>query len=279
VSDPALNSFLADLPADGVFSVWHGRLHGSPAVSYDDDRTHYAASTMKIALVLAAYRRADAGRLDLDRPVRVHDDFASATGRGRFTMDRSYDSDPEPWRRLGSEVALRWLCHRALVRSSNLATNLVLEQVGAEAVDEALAAVGARHSIVTRGIEDASAREAGYDNLVTARDLAMTLRALATERAASLTACRELMAVLAAQQINDAIPVGLPAGARVSHKSGWVDSISHDAAVVFPDDAEPFVLVVCTTSSLGQQASLDLIARGAAAAYADRHLSAVPVRA
>jgi beta-lactamase class A len=80
---------------------------------------------------------------------------------------------------------------------------------------------------------------------------------------------QELLDVLAAQQINDALPSGLPAGLRIAHKSGWVEGVSHDAGVVYPFDAEPFVLVVCTTSDLDHNAATALIARVATAAWYD----------
>jgi beta-lactamase class A len=187
-------------------------------------------------------------------------------------MDRSEDSDQEAWRRLGESVALRWLANRAIVRSGNLATNLLLERVGLEPVAESLAVVGATDSVVARGIEDAPAREAGRQNLVTAADLAVTLQVIANEKAASPESCREIVATLKAQQVNDAIPAGLPPGTLVAHKSGWVDGISHDAAIVYPVDAAPYCLVVCTTSSLTEQQGLDLIARVATASWADRRL-------
>lgn len=269
---PHLDTYVDSLPSAGTFSVWAGPLDGSAAVQHAAEAPHYAASTMKLALVIAAYRRADAGLLDLDAQVVVHDDFASEVGNQRFTMDRAEDSDPETWRRVGSAVSIRWLALRAIVRSGNLATNLVLEAVGLEPVAQALCTVGATGSSVRRGIEDAAARDAGLDNIVTARDLAVTLQALAAGRVAAAETCREVLDVLAAQQINDAIPAGLPAGTKVAHKSGWVEGISHDAAIVFPPDTPPYVFVVCTSSGLDAQAGLDLIASAAAASWQDRRV-------
>lgn len=266
----ALSEFISQLPKRGAFSVWAGPVGGDPVLSHRSHEQHYAASTMKLALVITAYRLAEANDLDLDQSVMVCNDFMSATGTARFTVDADEDGDPEPWRRMGSSVALRWLCYRAIVRSSNLATNLVLERVGVDAVAETLAQVGARNSVVSRGIEDAPARQAGLHNLVTAADLGLTLQALAAHRAASPAVCREILAVLGAQQINDAIPVGLPPGTRVAHKSGWVEGVSHDAGIVWPSDGKPFVFAMCTTSDLDEQEGLDLIAAGAAAAWQDR---------
>jgi beta-lactamase class A len=265
-----LEQYVRVLPTEGSFSVWTGPVEGPSWVTSRDREPHYAASTMKLALVIAAYRLAEAGTLDLDDTVAVHNSFMSAAGSATFSLDPAEDTDPEPWARRGQQVALRWLAYRSIVRSSNLATNLLLDAVGTSAAMEALHAVGATDSVVARGIEDTDAREAGLQNLVTARDLALTLRALLTGTAAGRESCHEIVSVLAAQQINDAIPVGLPPRTRVAHKSGWIEGISHDAGIVFPDDAAPFVVVICTTSTLDESTGLELIASGARAAWADR---------
>ncbi len=270
MTTPALSSYVESLPRDGTFSLWVGPLGGPPVVAHQAERQHYAASTMKLALVIAAYRRSDQGTLDLGAQVAVHSDFDSATPGARFAMDRSEDSDDETWRRMGTEVTLRWLAHRAIVRSGNLATNLLLEAVGLPAVDEALSVIGTTDSVVARGIEDAPARESGLQNLVTAADLALTLRELAAHRIATAESCQQILATLTAQQINDGIPAGLPPGTKVAHKSGWVTGISHDAGIVYPADSPAYVLVVCTTSSLTEQESLDLIAGAARASWQAR---------
>jgi beta-lactamase class A len=263
-----LRAFVESLPSEGTFSVWCGPVAGEAWLAHRSDEQHYAASTMKLALVIAAYRQADAGLLDLDQLVEVHEDFASVVDAPRFTMDRDEDSDPEPWRRIGEKVTLRWLGLRALVRSSNLATNLLLERVGLPAVQETLRALDAHGSTTDRGIEDAAARGAGLQNLVTASDLARTLQALVADAVASPRAGQEILDMLAAQQLRDTIPAQLPPGTRVAHKSGWVDGISHDAGIVYPSGREPFVFVMCTTSDLSEEEGRQLIARGAAAAWA-----------
>jgi beta-lactamase class A len=224
---------------------------------------------MKVALVVAAYREAEAGRIRLDERVVIHNRFTSVVGSGTYGVDESDDSDGQPWRRLGESVALRWLAARSLVRSSNLATNLLLEAVGLEAVSVVLESVGAVDSAVTRGIDDCDARAAGLENVVTARDLAVTFQALATGVAAGPQSCEEILALLAAQQINDAIPAGLPLGTRVAHKSGWDPGVSHDVGIVYRPTGEPFLFAMCSSSGLSAPAALDLIAAGARAAWDD----------
>jgi beta-lactamase class A len=195
-------------------------------------------------------------------------------GSGTFRNDRDYDNDAEPWDRLGESAPLRWLVRRMIIKSSNLATNLVLEQVWSRDSD-AVAAVwrdaGATLSVTARGIEDYAAHDAGLTNLVTASDLASLLVAIRGNRLASAAACTEMLDVLLAQEVDDDIVKGLPVGTRVAHKNGWVEGIRHSAALVLPDDAPEFVLATCISAPLGDGEGQDLVARIAAAAWADRH--------
>ena len=73
MTETALQTFVDALPGDGDFSIWCGPASGAPWLSHRADDQHYAASTMKLALVIAAYREAETARIDLDMPVAVHD--------------------------------------------------------------------------------------------------------------------------------------------------------------------------------------------------------------
>ena len=75
----------------------------------------------------------------------------------------------------------------------------------------------------------------------------MLLQAIATGRAASPAACDSMLAILGRQEFNEGIPVGVPPGTRVAHKTGWIgEVVYHDAAVVFPPEGSRYVLVVLT---------------------------------
>lgn len=211
---------------------------------------HYAASTMKLPLVLAAYRLRDQGSIDLDSPVTVHNSFTSQVGP-TFGISAEDDSDQQVWEQLGQQVTLRWLCRRSIIRSSNLATNHVLEAVGLEAVAEAIAACAASGVQVVRGIEDFAARQDGRSNLVTADGLNTILLALAAGTAARPETCDDVLAVLADNEMDTDVRGGLPGGTWVAHKNGWVSDAVLDAALVRPagghDRAGEFALTVAVS--------------------------------
>lgn len=275
----ALDLELCAVP--GTVSIWYGRPGATAAYVRAPDATHYAASTMKAAVLAAMYRRAEAGLINLDAEVPVRNEFVSAASDApAFECRQSYDNDDEVWRRVGSTATPRWLAERMIVRSSNLATNLVLHHVGLPPVAEVWDAVGARHSVVGRGIEDTAAAEAGISNLVTAADLAALLGAIAvgvrtTRTLASPPSCRAMLDTLLAQECTEDLVAGLPPRTRIAHKNGWIRGVRHGAGVVFPDDAPTFVIVVCTTTPLAvneqNDAACQLVAKVAAAAWSDRH--------
>lgn len=247
--------------AGATVSVWWGGIDGQPWYTRSPEAVHYAASTMKLPLLVAAHRRHERGEVDLDREVLVHNHFRSAFDGSPFGLDQDDDQDDQTWARLGTRTPLRDLVRHSIVRSGNLATNLVLEHVGAEEVAAVLRDAGCGPATtLPRGIEDAAARAAGLDNRVTAVDLARVLGAIAAGTVATPATCREVEQVLAAQEHREMIPSGLPAGTHVANKTGWVTGVAHDAALVRPDDGAPFVLVVCTTSGLDEAAANRLVA-------------------
>ncbi|WP_406042850.1 class A beta-lactamase-related serine hydrolase [Micromonospora sp. NBC_00898] len=279
-----LDAHLDKVP--GTVSAYVGRLDAPPTWTRLPDATHYAASTMKAAVLVALHRAAEAGALDLDTPIPVRNEFDSALpGAPRFSCAQHYDNDDAVWDRVGGSAPLRWLAERMIVRSSNLATNIVLGQVGLPAVARAWTLGGARHSVTGRGIEDFAAREAGITNLVTAADLATLLGGLAVgaERPGPLAApasCAAMLDVLFAQEHREDLAAGLPEGTRIAHKNGWVHGVRHGAGVVFPADAPPYAIVVCTTTDLadggptGEEVEDDacrLIADVSARVWAARH--------
>ena len=93
--------------------------------------------------------------------------------------------------------------------------------------------------LVRRGVEDTPAFRAGLNNVTTARDLAVLLTAIASGRAASPESSRWMLDVLFAQHWNDAIPLGLPPGTRIAHKTGNITRVEHDAAIVLSGRGTP----------------------------------------
>ncbi|WP_374969784.1 serine hydrolase [Terrabacter sp. BE26] len=257
-----------------VVSVWLGDLTGRPRHEHDALAAHYAASTMKLPLVIAAFRRAIRGELDLATPVQVSGRFTSVLDGSPFSLDESDDQDPETWAAVGRTRTVAELAEAAIARSSNIATNLLIDVVGLDEVAEVLRIVGCSPAtVVQRGIEDAAARAAGITNTVTAADLGLLMAAVGRREPAlgGETVLAPVEQLLGRQEHLDQIPAGLPTGTPTASKSGWIPGVSHDVALVRPDGEQPFVLAVCTTVDLDETQAAALVAEIAREVWGAEH--------
>jgi len=164
-----------------------------------------------------------------------------------------------------------------ITRSSNFATNTLIALVGAENVTRTMRSLGARRIQVLRGVEDGKAFDKGLNNTTTARDLAIILRAIEEGKAAPPAATRQMLGILLAQEFNEKIPAGLPAGTRVAHKTGEITAVSHDAAIVYLPGRKPYVLVVLTRGIPDGNHSSKLIADLSALVYGHTTLKSGPI--
>ena len=217
--------------------------------SYDADRWFHAASTMKLAVLLGVFRQIERGELSLSSEVAVRNRFSSIVEGQPFSLDLGRDADPAVYGNLGKTMTVRDLAYHMIITSSNLATNLLIELVGVEAVRQALDDIGIGGLRVLRGVEDQRAFEAGLNNEATASGLLSLLRAIAEKRAYSSEASEEMLEIMHDQQFRGGIPAGLPGKARVAHKTGNISTVHHDAGIVYIENRKPFVLVVLTQFS------------------------------
>jgi beta-lactamase class A len=233
--------------------------------SYNADHYFHAASTMKLAVLLGVFRQIDRGELALDSPVHVRNRFTSIVNQEPFMLDLGRDADPDVYGHLGKTLTIRELAYWMITKSSNLATNLLVDVVTIDAIQHALDELAIDGVRILRGVEDQAAFDAGLNNEVTANGLLKILRVIAEGKAYSEDASREMLGIMLDQQHRSGIPAGLPKAARVAHKTGNISTVRHDAGIVFLEGREPYVLVILTQFSADK-------ARGTAVADVSRDI-------
>ena len=233
-------------------------LDGKDQLLIQPDTAFHAASTMKIPVMIELFAQAREGRLRLDDPLPVRNEFASIVDGSPYQLDPADDSDPGVYRSVGGTLTLRQLCEAMITVSSNLAANLLIEKLGVENIRRRVHRLGADGMQVLRGVEDGKAFRAGLVNTTTARGLMVLLEKIARGRAVGAEQSREMVAILERQKFNEAIPAGLPTGMPVAHKTGTITKVHHDAGIVYA--ARPYVLVVLVRGLEKEKDSAALIA-------------------
>jgi beta-lactamase class A len=149
-------------------------------------------------------------------------------------------------REIGRTLRVAELAEHMITSSSNLATNLLLDLIGLDVLQQTLDSFGLEGLDLRRGVEDELAFEHGINNRVTANGLASLLRLIGEERAFTPTLSRQMLDVLHGQHFKSGIPAGLPREARVAHKTGEISTIAHDAGLVYLPDRKPYALAILT---------------------------------
>lgn len=249
---------IAEVKGAVVGVAFHDLSTGDTLFSNADDSFH-AASTMKVPVMIELFRRIDAGALGLDQGILLVNQFGSIVDNSPFSLDAGDDSDSSAYAAIGRRVPVSELIDRMITRSSNLATNALIELVGADHANATAHELGAKNIRVLRGVEDNKAFRAGLNNTTTARDLAVLLEAIETGRAASPSSCDAMRGILLRQEFSAEIPAGLPPGTKVAHKTGWITGVLHDAAIIYPQNRKPYVLVVLTRGIPDEKIARQLI--------------------
>ncbi|MDP2858634.1 MAG: serine hydrolase [Bacillota bacterium] len=206
----------------------------------DGDSVCAAASTIKVPVMIAAFRLKDAGRLNHAALVRVA--WSSAAG-GSGVVKELHD---------GVELSVLDLITLMIIISDNTATNAVLDMVGFEDATSAAQSVGATSTVIRRKLLGGPFYERpdyslAIDNVTSASDMVAIARSIHVGTAASPGSCKEMLGILLRQQVNDRLPLRLPQGARVAHKTDEFQTTRHDIGVVYPTgNTHPYAIAMLT---------------------------------
>jgi beta-lactamase class A len=243
----------------------------SSAWDVDGDRWFHAASTVKVAILIALGAAVGEHRFELHSRLAVRNRFLSAADGAPFRIAASRDANAEVHQHIGRTMRLEELALHMIATSSNLATNLLLDLIGVEYVRTVLQRLDVEGVDVRRGVEDERAFEAGISNRATASGLVRLFRALHEERAATPQVTRWMLDVLSRQEFTGGIPAGLPDHVRpeatVANKTGEISNMAHDAGLVFLPDQTVYAVAVLTETPKGVAPRQAIVARLARVAY------------
>jgi beta-lactamase class A len=209
------------------------------------DRWFHAASTIKVAVLLAVFRAADEGRLYLDDSLHVRNRFISAADGSPFRLSPDSDAMPELYQLVGRTAKISALAQGMIAASSNLATDLLLDFVGVEYARKVLRDAQVDGVELRRGVEDHAAHDRGINNEATADGLVRLLSAVRGDFLRNESK-EQAIRILLEQRFNSMLPARLPAHAAVAHKTGEISTACHDVGIVYLPEREPYIAVILT---------------------------------
>jgi len=242
---------------EGTFAVVYQDINDSTQqIMINPDERFHAASTMKTPVLIELYKRAHSGEFDIRDSIQVINQFKSIVDGSPFTMEVSEDSEKDLYTNLNRETSLYHLAYEMITRSSNLATNILIDFLDAQKVTATMRELGADSIEVLRGVEDLKAYRQGLSNSTTARDLFVIFEHLSSGTFISKEANEEMLNILKDQKYNDMISAKLPEGTKVAHKTGWITNVHHDSGIVYTSENEGYILIFLSKEAPDREAVL-----------------------
>jgi len=194
----------------------------TPLYSHHADEPIVTASLYKLAVMVEAERRVEAGQLHYGDTITIEDED--------ITEDGSFEL-------AGTELTLDETLEAMITISDNGAALALWHVLGPENINAALERLGIKDFHVFVNFEE--------DNIATPRAVGTLLTLLAKRQLISPAASDRMLARLERQQINDRLPAELPGGVVVAHKTGNLPGLTHDAGIIFTPSG-PRVVVAMT---------------------------------
>jgi beta-lactamase class A len=231
---------------------------GPSAIAIRANERFAAASVIKLGIMATVYRAYDAGTASPSDEVRTRSedliggsDVLAGTQPGRL------------WR-------LDTLVDAMIRVSDNAAANTLITTFGMETINATMRRAGMTRSHLGRHFADVVPAWKRSENVVTAGDVATLLFAIERGSREGITtiaspqSCRAMIDVMLRNDDDTKIVRGLPRGTPCAHKTGEIDGVRNDAAIVDPFGDDPFILVVLTrdlTNTNAGNAGIGTIAR------------------
>jgi CubicO group peptidase (beta-lactamase class C family) len=245
---------------DAGFAVAFRDLGSGETFLLNGKTSFHPASTMKTPVMAEVFRLVEKGRLSLADSIRVYNSFKSIAGGSTYRLQAEDDSEKDLYKSIGKKVTLDDLLLRMITQSSNLATNILIDQTGAKNVNKIMRSIGANDIQVLRGVEDSRAFEKGLNNTVTAYDLMLLFEQIGKGKMVSKKASDAMLNILEQQALEGVISAKLPADVRVANKTGSIEGVLNDSGIVYLPDGRKYVLVLLSRDASGADAKATLSA-------------------
>ncbi|MBV9599581.1 MAG: serine hydrolase [Chloroflexi bacterium] len=225
----------------GSISVVATNLDTGATASVNADEQLSSASLYKLFLLQAAYAQMSTGALGAQDQLTLGQTLA--------------DSDPYTDLAVGTRSSVGCALQTMIEISSNSAADMIEDRLGDAAVNAYLVGLGLQKSYITP--------DHAYTS---AADIARLLNGMALGQAVSPLASSQMLSMLLAQQENNRLPVPLPIGIPVAHKTGELTNLRHDAGVIYAPSGA-YLLVALVGNAPDEAAARDAIVDISRTAY------------
>lgn len=227
-----IQQYLTGLP--GRIGFYYRNLVTGEETGYHEHEQMMAASVIKLYIMAAAFAKINQGTLSSDQIVVMKkEDYVPSCGALAYMHE-------------GLEVTVMDLITLMIIFSDNTATNLLIDILGMERINDIIEKMGYTDTKLRRKMYDREKALKGIQNMITAAETGRLLHQMEEGTLVSKEASRQMIAIMKNQQVNGKIPFylqSLPEEPEIAHKTGEDSGITHDVGIIYAK--QPFILCFC----------------------------------
>lgn len=216
----------------GTYSVYIKHLKTNESYAHNENRVYESGSLYKLWTMATVFDQLESGELEEDQKL----------SQGIAVLNRKFSISPENAEQTSGTITLtvKEALNQMITISHNYAALLLTEKIKLSTVGKWLDENKFTNSKVG---SDGSAPQ------TTALDMALFLERLYRAELGSAENTNKMLDLLKAQKLNNKLPLYLPAGTIIAHKTGELGWYSHDAGIVYTQKGDYIIVVLSESSS------------------------------
>ena len=238
----ALNQYLATLPQSTLVSIRIEDLKGKVHFAKNELKKIPAASVIKVPIMVEVMEQVAAGKINL---LALHTLKAA---------DKTADGGALNAQAAGSKISILDLVRMMISVSDNTATNILINRIGAKAVNAKMKRLGLGGLQLNRKMLDTAAVAKGFENYVTPTEINTLFRQIYHKKIATPAQCDLMMGILKSCEDSTTFRKLLPKSLVMAHKTGELSYVRSDAGIVFAN--VPFVMSVFVEGTTTKEAEV-----------------------
>ena len=209
-------------------------LNKNNVFSINGDKKVLSASMIKLLILVELMKKISENKFSLSDTIMIADSMK--TGGDGVLKELN----------TGHHFTLKELATLMIVVSDNQATNILIDFLGMENINQLGKELRLKKTFLGRKMMDIEARKKGYDNYTCADDISSLLKLIYQEKLINEEASQLMLDILLRQQQGERLQRYLPSDIKIAHKCGDLDNLENDGGIIWLGN-KTYILVVLTS--------------------------------
>ncbi|RTR29933.1 serine hydrolase [Robertmurraya yapensis] len=218
---------------------------GDWSFEHDSERVYSSASLIKVPILIEVLRQNEKGLFSLADSLQIGEGQRVGGSGVIQALEQSF------W-------TIKDLMTLMITVSDNTATNMLIELLGMDAVNESMELMGLKKTKLQRNMMDFTALQQGTDNQTCASDMIRCLKVIDECGFLTEKSCHEAKKILQHQQFHKILELLDSDKGYMGSKSGSLPGVEHDCAIINYEGKTAYVAILIDQIPDGKSGTLSM---------------------